>query len=142
MLSHYNIARNISDMQLVEDFRSTDVNIAFLPYHHTFGSTGQLIMLSSGITTVFPDGLKYIAQNLKEYHVTFFVGVPALIEKIYEKIEEEIAKKKKTKVIKVAKFFTNLLLKFGIDIRRKVYKEIIEGLRRLKVCNKWSSRAR
>ena len=59
MLSQYNIARNISDMQLVEDFRSTDVNLAFLPYHHTFGSTGQLIMLSSGITTAFPDGLRY-----------------------------------------------------------------------------------
>ena len=67
MLSQYNIARNISDMQLVEDFRSTDINLAFLPFHHTFGSTGQLIMLSSGITTTFPDGLRYIAQNLKEY---------------------------------------------------------------------------
>ena len=128
MLSQYNIARNISDMQLVEDFRSTDVNLAFLPFHHTFGSTGQLIMLSSGITTTFPDGLRYIAQNLKEYHVTFFVGVPALIEKIYEKINEEIEKKGKTKVIKIAKVFTNFLLKFGIDIRRKVYKEIIDGL--------------
>lgn len=128
MLSQYNIARNISDMQLVEDFRSTDVNLAFLPYHHTFGSTGQLIMLSSGITTAFPDGLRYIAQNLKEYHVTFFVGVPILIEKIYEKIEEQIAKQKKTTIIKIAKLFTNLLLKFGIDIRRKVYKQIIDEL--------------
>lgn len=128
MLSQYNIARNISDMQLVEDFRSTDVNLAFLPYHHTFGSTGQLIMLSAGITTAFPDGLRYIAQNLKEYHVTFFVGVPILIEKIYEKIEEQIAKQKKTTIIKIAKLFTNLLLKFGIDIRRKVYKQIIDEL--------------
>lgn len=128
MLSQYNIARNISDMQLVEDFRSTDVNLAFLPYHHTFGSTGQLIMLSSGIATAFPDGLRYIAQNLKEYHITFFVGVPILIEKIYEKIEEQIAKQKKTTIIKIAKVFTNLLLKFGIDIRRKVYKQIIDGL--------------
>ena len=33
MLSQYNIARNISDMHLVEDFRSTDVNLAFLPFH-------------------------------------------------------------------------------------------------------------
>ncbi len=128
MLSQYNIARNISDMQLVEDFRSTDINLAFLPLHHTFGSTGQLVMLSTGITTAFPDGLRYIAQNLKEYHITFFVGVPALVEKIYEKINEEIAKKGKTKVIKIAKVFTNLLLKFGIDIRRKVFKEIIDGL--------------
>lgn len=128
MLSQYNIARNISDMQLVEDFRSTDVNLAFLPFHHTFGSTGQLIMLSSGITTAFPDGLRYIAQNLKEYHVTFFVGVPILIEAIYKKLNEGIAKKGKTRTVKIAKFFTNLLLKFGIDIRRKVFKEIIDEL--------------
>ncbi|MCI8621193.1 MAG: AMP-binding protein [Clostridia bacterium] len=128
MLSQYNIARNISDMQTVEDFRSTDINLAFLPYHHTFGSTGQLIMLSSGITTAFPDGLRYIGQNLKEYRVTFFVGVPILIEKIYKKIEEQIAKEKKTALIKIAKVFTNLLLKFGIDVRRKVYKKIIDAL--------------
>jgi len=128
MLSQYNIASNISDLHLVEDFKSTDVNLALLPYHHTFGSTGQLIMLSSGITTAFPDGLRYVAKNLKEYHVTIFVGVPLLIEKIYQKIEEEIEKQKKTKLIKIAKMFTNLLLKFGIDIRRKVYKQIIEQL--------------
>ena len=128
MLSQYNIARNISDMQLVEDFRSTDINLAFLPMHHLFGSTGQLIMLSSGITTAFPDGLRYIAQNLKEYHITFFVGVPILIEAIYKKLNEEIEKKGKTKVVRIAKVFTNLLLKLGIDIRRKVFKDIIDGL--------------
>lgn len=128
MLSQLNIARNISDMQLVEDFRSTDVNLAFLPLHHMFGSTGQLIMLSSGIATAFPDGLRYIAQNLKEYHITFFVGVPILIEAIYKKLNEEIDKKGKTRMVKIAKLFTNFLLKFGIDIRRKVFKDIIDGL--------------
>ncbi len=128
MLSQYNIARNISDMHLVEDFRSTDINLAVLPFHHTFGSTGQLIMLSSGITTVFPEGLRYIGQNLKEYHVTFFVGVPALIEALYKKLNEAIAKKGKTGTVKVAKFFANILLKFGIDVRRKVFKEIIDEL--------------
>ena len=128
MLSQYNIARNICDMQLVEDFRSTDVNLAFLPYHHTFGSTGQLIMLSSGIATAFPDGLRYIAQNLKEYGVTFFVGVPLLVESIYKKLNKEIEKQGKTKLIKIAKIFTNFLLKFNIDIRRKVFKQVIDQL--------------
>ena len=128
MLSHYNLARNISDMQLVEDFRNTDVNLAFLPLHHTFGSTGQLIMLSSGLTTAFPDGLRYIAQNLKEYHVTFFVGVPLLIESIYKKLNKEIEKQGKAKLIKIAKVFTNFLLKLHIDIRRKIYKSIIDEL--------------
>ena len=128
MLSQYNLARNISDMQLVEDFRPTDVNLAFLPLHHTFGSTGQLIMLSSGLATAFPDGLRYIAQNLKEYGVTFFVGVPLLIENIYKKLNQEIEKQGKTKLVKVAKVFTNFLLKLHIDVRRKVYKSIIDQL--------------
>ena len=128
MLSQFNIAQNIYAMQLVEDFRPTDVNLAFLPFHHTFGSTGQLIMLSSGITTAFPDGLRYIAQNLKEYKVTFFVGVPVLVEAIYKNLNKEIKKQNKTKQIKVAKAITNFLLKFHIDIRRKVFAPIINQL--------------
>lgn len=128
MLSQYNIAKNICDMQKVEPFESTDVNLALLPYHHTFGSTGQLIMLSNGITTAYCDGLRYIGQNLKEYGVTFFVGVPKLIEAMYGKLQDEIKKQGKEKLIKVAKVFTNLLLKFKIDIRRKVYKKIIDQL--------------
>ena len=128
MLSQYNIAKNICDMQKVEPFQSDDVNLALLPYHHTFGSTGQLIMLSNGITTAYCDGLRYIGQNLKEYGVTFFVGVPKLIEAMYSKLQDEIKKQKKDKIIKIAKVFTNLLLKFKIDIRRKVYKKIINQL--------------
>lgn len=128
MLSQYNIAQNICDMQKVEPFQSNDVNLALLPYHHTFGSTGQLIMLCNGITTAYCDGLRYIGQNLKEYGVTFFVGVPKLIEAMYSKLQDEIKKQKKEKIIKIAKIFTNLLLKFKIDIRRKVYKKIIDQL--------------
>ena len=128
MLSQFNIAQNIHSMQLVEDFKSTDVNLAFLPLHHTFGSTGQLIMLSSGITTAFPDGLRYIAQNLKEYKVTFFVGVPILVETKNKNVMKEIERQKKTKLIKIAKVFTKFLLKFHIDIRRKVFAQIIEQL--------------
>lgn len=128
MLSQFNIAKNICDMQKVEPFQNTDVNLALLPYHHTFGSTGQLIMLCNGITTTYCDGLRYIGQNLKEYGVTFFVGVPKLIEAMYAKIQDEIKKQKKEKIIKIVKVFTNLLLKFGIDVRRKVYKKIIDQL--------------
>ncbi|MEI3410808.1 MAG: AMP-binding protein [Clostridia bacterium] len=128
MLSQYNIAKNIHDMLMVEKFKSSDVNIAFLPYHHAFGSTGQLVMLASGIQTVFPDGLKYIGQNLKEYGVTVFVGVPKLIEAIYDRVNKEIEKQGKTKLIKTAKLFTNFLLKCKIDVRRKAYKKIINNL--------------
>lgn len=128
MLSQNNIASNVYSMQLVEDIRKEDVNIAFLPFHHIFGSTCMIVMLAFGVTTVFPDGLRYIAQNLKEYKVSIFVGVPLLVETIYKRIEQGVAKKGKTKAVAFAKKLSNVLLKFGIDIRKKLFQEILNEL--------------
>ncbi len=128
MLSQYGIAVNVYDMQLVETITDKDVNIAFLPFHHIFGSTAMIVMLACGVKTVFTDGLRYIQSNLKEYKVTLFVGVPLLVDKMYENIEKEIAKQGKTKIIKIAKGISNFLLKFHIDIRRKIFKQVIDGL--------------
>ena len=128
MLSQNNIASNVYAMLLVEDFRPTDVNLAFLPFHHIFGSTEMIVMLACGIATAFPDGLRYVAQNLKEYKVSVFVGVPLLVEAIYKKIEQEIEKKGKTKLINKAKKVSNFLLKLGIDVRRKLFREVIDAL--------------
>ena len=128
MLSQKNIASNIYAMQCVEDIRNTDTNIAFLPFHHIFGSTCLIMMLACGVKTVFPDGLRYIKQNLKEYKVTLFVGVPVLVEAIYKTIMKEIEKQGKTKIIKIATLISNMLLKLHIDIRRKIFKQIIDAL--------------
>ncbi len=128
MLSQNNITSNVYSMQLVEDIRKEDVNIAFLPFHHIFGSTCMIVMLAFGVTTVFPDGLRYIAQNLKEYKVSIFVGVPLLVEAIYKRIEQGVAKKGKTKAVAFAKKLSNILLKFHIDIRKKIFKEILNEL--------------
>lgn len=128
MLSHKNIASNITDMSYVEKVYDTDVNMAFLPFHHTFGSTGLLFFLSHGTTNVFCDGLRHIQNNLKEYKVSVFVCVPLLLEAMYKKIMVQVQKQGKTKVIKFGVALSKFLLKFGIDIRRKLFKQIIDNL--------------
>lgn len=128
MLNQKAIAANIADMLMAEGLYPTDTNIAFLPFHHIFGSTGMLVMLAAGVKTVFPDGLRYIKQNLKEYEVSVFVGVPLLVNKMYENIEKEIEKQGKTKLINMATKISNFLLKFHIDIRRKLFKQVLDGL--------------
>ena len=128
MLSQKNIASNIYALQCVEDIRHTDTNIAFLPFHHIFGSTCLLLMLAIGVRTVFLDGLRYVKQNLNEYKVTIFVGVPILIEAIYKTVMKEVEKQGKTKLIKIATKVSNFLLKLKIDVRRKLFKQIIDGL--------------
>ena len=128
MLSHKNVASNIYALNSAEKIYSTDVNLAFLPLHHTFGSTGLLFFLSNGATSVFCDGIRYIQQNLKEYKVSVFVCVPLLLESMYKKIINEIEKQGKTKLIKTAIKVSNFLLKFKIDIRRILFKDIINNL--------------
>ena len=128
MLSQYNIASNINSLQEVISIYDTDVNMAFLPFHHTFGSTGIMLFLSKGATNVFCDGLRYIQSNLIEYRVSIFVCVPLLLEAMYKKIMQEIKKQNKEKVVKFGIGLSKFLLKFKIDIRRKLFKDIINQL--------------
>jgi len=105
-----------------------DVSMAFLPYHHTFGATGQFVMLAGGVTTAFCDGLKYLQKNLVEYKVSVFFCVPLLIESVYKKVMATVKKEGKEKTVAFGMKLTKFLMKFGIDIRRKIFKEVLDKL--------------
>ena len=128
MLSQENIASNIYNLNCVEYIDPKDINMAFLPFHHTFGSTGLLLFMSRGATNVFCDGLRYIQDNMKEYHVSCFVCVPLLIESIYKKVMHQIEKQGKMKTFEKGMKISKFLLKFKIDIRKKLFKEIYDNL--------------
>lgn len=128
VLSNKNIASNLYSLNCIYDIYPTDRNICFLPFHHTYGSTGFLLMLTNGVTNTFCDGLKYIAQNLKEYKITIFICVPLLLEMMDKKITANIEKQGKTNLIKNVSKVSNTLLKCKIDIRRKLFKQILDNL--------------
>lgn len=127
-LTHRNCASNIYAMNISEDIRRGDVNMAFLPYHHTFGIMGQIVMLSAGAATAYCDGLKYVQKNIVEYKVSVFVCVPLLIESIYKKINATIKKEGLEKKVAFGMKVSKFLLKFGIDVRRKLFKQIHDQL--------------
>ena len=54
--------------------------------------------------------------------------MPLLLEAMNKKVLKEIEKQGKTKMVKFATKISNFLLKFGIDIRRKLFKDIINQL--------------
>ena len=128
MLTHFNITHNIWSVLSCEDLRRGDVNMAFLPYHHTFGSTGQTMMSCAGMTTVFCDGLKYVQKNMVEYKVSVFICVPLLIEAMYKKIMAEVEKQGKVGKLETGKKISRLLMKLGIDKRKQLFKEIHDKL--------------
>lgn len=127
MLSQKNIASNINSMNAVEKFYDNDVNLLMLPFHHTFASTGIIIMLNNGVKNVFCDGLRHIQENMKEYKVSVFVCVPLILEAMHKKVLAGIKKQGKEQTVRRAQKLSNALLKIGIDVRRKIFKDIIDN---------------
>ena len=128
MISHRNIASNVAALHYEQPFCSTDTNIAFLPFHHMYGSTCILLMLSAGANNVFCDGLRHIQENLKEYKVSVFVCVPLILEAMHKKIMNTIDKTGQRKKFEVGKRLSKALLKVGIDVRRKIFKTVLDEL--------------
>ena len=65
---------------------------------------------------------------MKEYKVSVYVGVPQLVELMYKKIMLEVEKAGKLDKVKKGMKISNFLRKFHIDIRRKLFKEILDGV--------------
>ncbi|MBE5805268.1 MAG: long-chain fatty acid--CoA ligase [Clostridiales bacterium] len=130
MLSQKNICSNISAIAKMAKIYPDDVLLSFLPLHHTFECTITFLYgFYSGATVAFCDGLKYIAKNLVDYKISILVAVPLVLETMYKKIESGIEKSGKTKLVNIMGKISNFLYKkLHIDIRRKLFKSVLEQL--------------
>ena len=129
MLSHKNICSNLADIASVIKVTEKDRFLSFLPLHHTFECTvGFLYPISVGGAICFCDGIRHIAENIKEYKITAMISVPILFESMYKKVMRGIEKKVKLETVKKGMKISQFLLKFGIDIRKQLFKEIHQTL--------------
>ncbi len=125
MLSHKNICSNLMDIAATIKIDETDRFLSFLPLHHTFECTvGFLYPISKGGSIAFCEGIRHIADNIKEYKITAMISVPILFESMYKKVMKAIEKKGKLETVKKGIKISQFLLKFKIDIRKKLFKEI------------------
>ena len=129
MLSHKNIASNVSSVSALMEVYPTDVHLSLLPLHHTFENTiGLMFMLLMGVTISYSEGIRHLAQNIREFNVSILVGVPAIFEAIYSRVMDGIEKQGKMGLIKTMKKISNFLLKLGIDVRRKIFHPVLDKL--------------
>lgn len=129
MLSHKNICANLMDIASVIKTDENDRFLSFLPLHHTFECTvGFLYPISKGGAIAFCEGIRHIAENIKDYKITAMISVPILFESMYKRVLKGIEKKGKLPTVEKGIKISNFLMKFGIDIRKKLFKEIHENL--------------
>ena len=101
MLSQKNLASDIMLAPTILKVNSYDIFFSVLPVHHTYECTcGFMMPLYKGAAIAYCEGLKYITKNLEEIKPTMFLGVPAIFEKLYKKIWQNVRKKGKENTLK------------------------------------------
>lgn len=129
MLCNRNLAENMNAVNAYVKLYPTDRFFSVLPLHHTYESTiGFLLPLSLGCSIAVCEGLRYIVPNLQEAKPTCLLAVPLLIESVYKKINETIKKSHKEKIVNSMIHITNGLKAVGIDVKRRIFKEIHDNL--------------
>lgn len=126
MLCQRNICKNLISMFSMLYIDVDDVFFSVLPLHHTYECTcGFLGQVYRGTTISVCEGLRYIAQNLQEAKPTCVLMVPVMLEMFYKKIMKGVnADPKKAKKLQTGIKLSRFLLKFKIDVRKKLFKQI------------------
>ncbi len=92
MLTHGNIASNVSGALQVLDLEPGDECLSFLPLSHIFERmVGHYTMLYAGVIINYCTSFDLIATELGEVRPTFLASVPRIYEKIYGKVLEGAA---------------------------------------------------
>ena len=89
MLSHRNIMGNVNSLTRampIEYFKRT---ISFLPLCHIFERTAAYFYMILGASINYPENMDKLGENIKEVKPHYFITVPRLLEKIFEKIMAE-----------------------------------------------------
>jgi long-chain acyl-CoA synthetase len=96
MLTHANIAANVSAVHDVFPIGPDDRSLSFLPWAHVFGQTVELCCLFSvGGSLAICESIAKIIDNLAEVRPTLLFSVPRIFNRIYTSVNEQLANKPK-----------------------------------------------
>jgi long-chain acyl-CoA synthetase len=94
ILSHGNIASNVSAIHECFPMSSMDRSLSFLPWAHSFGQTVELHgLLSMGASLAIAESVDKILDNLAETKPTLLFSVPRIFNKLYGAVQKQISTK-------------------------------------------------
>jgi long-chain acyl-CoA synthetase len=96
MLTHLNIASNVSAILDIYPFTPEDRSLAFLPWAHSFGQTSELhTFLGAGASMAINEHNDRIIGNLAEVKPTVIFAVPRIFNRIYTAVQGQLASRPK-----------------------------------------------
>ncbi len=102
--------------------------VCVLPLNHTFGMMACILcQLYVGFPIFLNGGLKYIMRDIKEAKPGHVSVVPLFLESFYKAIWKNAKASGKDKLLKTMIKVSNGLRKTGIDLRKQLFKSVIDG---------------
>jgi long-chain acyl-CoA synthetase len=89
MLTHGNMASNLTCSLSEFPVRETDISISFLPLSHVTARHVDFAMLYHGVTLAYVPFVANLSQALLEIQPTIFVAVPRVYEKIHTQVDQK-----------------------------------------------------
>jgi long-chain acyl-CoA synthetase len=94
ILSHGNIASNVSAVHEVFPMSAADRSLSFLPWAHSFGQTCELhCLFSVGASMALCPAVDKIIEDLGDTKPTLLFSVPRIFNKLYAGVQKQISEK-------------------------------------------------
>ncbi len=130
MLSHKNlITATYASAESMSHLDQNSTFVSVLPMNHSYEVTTEHLALSQiGCCTYLNDSIKNALRSFNYFKPSSLILVPLFVETIYKRIWKEIDKKGMRRKAKMGMVISNFLLKFGIDVRKKLFKDVHNAL--------------
>ncbi len=127
MLTQRNITSNV--ISACKNISGEGCGVLALPLHHTFGMVANVLAPFIFEARIYmTTSLRNIQSDMVKIGATAAFCVPLMAELIYKKVWATAKEKGKDEILKKGIKISNTLLKFGIDVRRKLFAEVHEAL--------------
>jgi len=91
MLTHGNIASNVTTCVALFDFRESDECLSFLPLSHIFERMfGHYSMFHAGVIVNYAGSIDTVAADMQDLRPTMMASVPRLYEKIFSRVLDSV----------------------------------------------------
>lgn len=128
ILTHGNIASNLSVTEQLVDIGPGDIGISFLPLSHITARHVDYLMFFQGVTIAYCPNFEDLPRTLQEIRPTLFIGVP----RVYEKVHNQIL----LKMVGVKRRIFEWALSVGKKYREQVLHDEIPSALSWKLANK------
>ncbi len=126
MLSHLNII--FDTVATSKSVLIPDSALVMLPIHHTYGFVASLtIPMLVGSKIFINSSMRNLMSDINFAKPKYIACVPLVAESFFKKVNENLKSTGKDKLIDNLVRMSNGLMKCGIDVRRKLFKKIIEA---------------